>query len=272
MMMRVCDLASSVDDDDPHATLCVARPPSGRGGPLVHSCPMLVASLLLLSVVAAAPASLLPPPHSLRVEYLREPVGVEVSRSPRFSWRLAGPDGAARNLSQAAAEIQICREHFGRAPVPPCHSVQVGASASVNVVAPGLALLEDTRYSWRVRWWADAGGQPSGFSGRASFGTELRDGWGGSAFIGGNYSSNQLRSEFTLESNSSSVGRAVLYVVGLGNNRVSLSGVAVGSVFRSPPTQFAERLLYDAHDVTLILRQGGVGSSHALAVSLGHAR
>lgn len=224
--------------------------------------------------MVAAETTSLPPPHSLRVEYLREPLGVEISRSPRFSWRLTGP-GGARNLSQAAAELEICRQHFGSAATAAaasCHSVRVGASASVNVEAPGLTMVEDALYSWRVRWWAELGGEPSAFSGRAKFGTELTTaGWAGSAFIGGNYSSNQLRSEFTLASNCS-VGRAILYVVGLGNNRIRLSGEAVGNVFRSPPTQFAQRLLYDAHDVTSILRQGDIGSTHALAISLGHAR
>ena len=235
---------------------------------------MLVAALtavLLVAVGGSTAASSLPAPHTLRVEYLYEPLGIEVSRSPRFSWRLAGRAGD-RNVSQASAELEICRVGFEFGSSSPCHIVQVGPSASVNVEAPGLVLLEDTLYTWRVRWRAEAGGEPSAFSPNATFGTELRAGWAGSDFIGGDYTSNQLRTEFKLASDSSAVGRAVLYIVGLGSNRVSLSGAAVGSIFRSPPTQFAERLLYDVHDVTRILREGGVGASHALAVSLGHAR
>eukprot|EP01047_Picozoa_sp_COSAG01_P051864 COSAG01_NODE_5393_length_4290_cov_113.585063_2_plen_578_part_00 len=236
---------------------------------------MLVAALtamMLVAAVAGTAARSLPAPHTLRVEYLRAPLGVEVSRSPRFSWRLSG-HASDRNVSQASAELEVCRVGFGSSSSSPCDVVQVGPSASVNVEAPGLVWLEDTLYTWRVRWWAEAGGEPSAFSPNATFGTELRAaGWAGSDFIGGNYTSNQLRTEFKLASNSSVVGRAILYIIGLGSYRVSLSGAAVGSIFRTPPTQFAERLLYDVHDVTRILREGGVGASHALAVSLGHAR
>ena len=67
-------------------------------------------------------------------------------------------------------------------------------------------------------------------------------------------------------------GQSTSLIVGLGNYRAWLSGAQVGNVFRAPPTQFAERLLYDVHDVTSILQQGGVGSRHGLGVALGHAR
>ena len=234
-------------------------------------------SLAVLAAAAAfaaptppPPPLQLPPPHALRVEYLRAPLGVEIGRSPRFSWRLAPPPGE-RNISQTAYELRICRATFGAGGPGPCYGAgqRIASADSVNVEAPGLALVEDALYSWSVRWWA-GGDAPSAWSQNATFGTELRD-WSGSAFLGGNYSSNQLRTEFAL-TGSSPVGRACLYIVGLGNYRAWLSGAQVGNVFRAPPTQFAERLLYDVHDVTSILRQGGVGSRHGLGVALGHAR
>ena len=193
-------------------------------------------SAFLLTTVASPDPPLLLAPHSLRVEYLRAPLGVETARAPRFSWRLAAP-GLARNLTQAAYELQICRTAtFGGGPAA-CHGSgrQVVSSLSVNVLpAPALALEEDEAYTWRVRWWAVEGGQPSPFSLNATFGTELRKGWAGSTFIGGNYTTNQLRTEFILSSHSAAVGRAVLYIVGLGNYRVELSGTPVSSHFLAP--------------------------------------
>ena len=228
----------------------------------------------------AAAAAALPPPHALRVEYLAAPIGVEVGRSPRFSWRLAHPAGRSHNISQTAYALKVCRQTFtdGAGAGWACHTTgRVVSALSVNVEVPGLALVEDALYTWRVQWWGSgsAGGGvadvPSVFSRNATFGTELQQGWAGSEFIGGNYSSNQLRTEFMLNS-TRPVGRAVLYIIGLGNSRARLSGHSASDVFRSPPTQFAKRLLYDAHDVTGILRSHGPGVRHALAVTLGHAR
>lgn len=248
----------------------------------------MVALLLLLLLLvgaggAAADSPLAAPlaPHALRVEYLPAPLGVEVHRPPRFSWRLApapppprSGGNQVRNLTQAAYELQVCRVQFGSGRRDECYGAgtRVASSETVNVELPGLQvhLTEDAFYTWRVRWWANNGSPPSPFSPNASFGTELRN-WSGSSFIGGNYSSNLLRTEFTLQS-TAPVGRACLYIVGLGNYRAMLSGQPVGSIFRTPPTQFAERLLYDVHDVTAALRQRGVGARHALGVALGHAR
>ena len=240
--------------------------------------------LLLASAPTAGAAALAAPtaplaPHALRVEYLQAPLGVEIHRSPRFSWRLAPPPPLTggglppRNISQAAYELQVCRVRFGGSGGDECHGdgVRVASAESVNVELPGLQLTDDTLYTWRVRWWADDGGAPSDFSPNATFGTELRN-WSDSAFIGGNYSANLLRTEFTLQSEVR-VGRACLYIVGLGNYRAELSGQPVGNVFRTPPTQFASRLLYDVHDVTAILQQGiKPRTRHALGVALGHAR
>eukprot|EP01051_Picozoa_sp_SAG22_P008209 SAG22_NODE_612_length_8579_cov_3.684906_7_plen_1630_part_00 len=249
----------------------------------------LTAHALILAMAAgcvaragdAAAATQLPPPHTLRVEYLAAPIGVEVGRSPRFSWRLAHPAGRSHNISQTAYALEVCRQTFaadGAGAGGPCHTTgRVVSALSVNVQVPGLALVEGALYIWRVQWWGSgsAGGGaadvPSAFSRNATFGTELQQGWAGSEFIGGNYSSNQLRAEFVLNS-TRPVGRAVLYIIGLGNSRSWLSGHSASDVFRSPPTQFAKRLLYDAHDVTGILRSHGPGARHALAVTLGHAR
>lgn len=90
------------------------------------------------------------------------PLGVEVHRPPRFSWRLApapppprSGGNQVRNLTQAAYELQVCRVQFGSGRRDECYGAgtRVASSETVNVELPGLQvhLTEDAFYTWRVR-------------------------------------------------------------------------------------------------------------------------
>lgn len=69
-------------------------------------------SLLLLLSLTAPMLAAVPRVHELRSEYHANPLAIGTSK-PRFSWKLAATDPAARGLNQSAYEIQVARAGEG---------------------------------------------------------------------------------------------------------------------------------------------------------------
>src|SRR5713101_6717397 len=87
----------------------------------------------------------------LRVEYLTNPIGIDVLQ-PRLSWRIAS---TRRNTMQSAYQIQVdtseARLTHGANPL--WDSGKVASDTSVFVEYRGPATVSRTRYYWRVRVW-----------------------------------------------------------------------------------------------------------------------
>ena len=110
---------------------------------------MRVGTLLYLSYFSIVAGALLVPPHTLTAEYWPSPaIGVGVVR-PRFGWTLSS---AVRGTQSEAYQIQV-NGTMGLV----WDSGKVAGDVS-NQVACGVDLQPDTRYMWRVRWWAERPG------------------------------------------------------------------------------------------------------------------
>ena len=91
----------------------------------------------------------------LRVEYLTNPIGIDVVQ-PRLSWQIAS---TRRNTMQAAYELQIdtSEANLTRGASLLWDSGKVNSDASVFVDYAGPPAVSRTRYYWRVRVWDTSG-------------------------------------------------------------------------------------------------------------------
>jgi hypothetical protein len=106
---------------------------------------------------------------TLLVEFRPAPVfGLGVPR-PRFSWSLSA---AERDVSSAAYQIIVSNSDRDKQATPVWDSGKVASGAS-HLVECAVALKPDTRYEWKVRWWASISGSPSPFSAVALLHTGL---------------------------------------------------------------------------------------------------
>ncbi|MCS6953870.1 MAG: glycoside hydrolase family 78 protein [Bryobacteraceae bacterium] len=197
-----------------------------------------------------------PPPRDLRVEYLADPMGVDVAR-PRFSWTLAHPE---RGQRQTAYQVLVSLN-----PVlssgDQWDSGRVASPDSAHVVYAGRPLESGRTYYWKVRWW-DKDGRASAYSRVARFHTGLlaASDWRG-RWIGGG---GQLRREFRLPGRPV---RAHAYVSGLGYYELRINGRKVGDHVLDPGwTTYDKRVLYSVYDIAPYLAAG----DNAVGVLLGH--
>lgn len=91
--------------------------------------------LALIAIAASAPLA----PQRLRVEYLTDPVGIDV-RVPRFSWAVAHTD---RGQVQAAYRVLVELRGQGATELV-WDSGRVASSRSVNIQYSGINLLPNT--------------------------------------------------------------------------------------------------------------------------------
>ncbi|MDR3677282.1 MAG: hypothetical protein P4N24_17475, partial [Acidobacteriota bacterium] len=122
-------------------------------------------------------------PVTLRCEYLKNPVGIDV-RQPRFGWVLHHTERAQR---QSAYQVLVASspELLSQNKGDQWDSGKADSDNSTQVVYSGKALESDHSYWWKVRYW-DRNGIASEYSQAASFDTGLfsADDWKGQ-WIGG---------------------------------------------------------------------------------------
>lgn len=193
----------------------------------------------------------------LRVEYLENPVGLDVPE-PRLSWIVTSDD---RDQRQGAYEIVVAsREEWltsGRADL--WASGRVASDETLHIRYAGRPLTSRQVCYWRVRSWNEAG-KSSEWSGvgRWEMGLLRSEDWVGS-WIGRTESTEyepapMLRKRFEVRG---AVARASLYVCGLGYGEVSINGRRVGEAVLDPAfTRYDRRVLYVTHDVTRLLGSG----------------
>lgn len=197
-------------------------------------------------------------PQHLRVEYLVNPLGIDV-RQPRFAW----VDGhTARAERQTAYQILVATRPDSLAGDrgDQWDSGRVVSGDSTQVVYGGKPLASGATYYWKVRYW-DQQGNVSGYSRPAHFemGLLTREEWQGQ-WIGG---ANQLRTEFEVPT---SVVRARAYIAGIGYYELRVNGEKIGDNVLDPAwTTYNRRVLYTTYDVTAELRRG----ANAVGVMLG---
>jgi len=217
-------------------------------------------TLLALAVLVAQVAHVGPTVEGLRVEYLTNPIGIDVVQ-PRLSWRIAS---ARRNTMQAAYQLQVATSEasLARGADLLWDSGKVTSDASVFVDYAGPPAASRTRYYWRVRVW-DASGRASPWS-RPSFWETglLRLADWTAQWIGPPPTaadslpspSPLLRQAFRV---ADRVRSARLYVTSLGLYEIYLNGQRVGNELFTPGwTSYRRRLQYQTYDVTQLVRPG----------------
>ena len=220
--------------------------------------------LIVLSLTVLAPAHMVaqatPTALGLRVEYLTNPIGIDVAQ-PRLSWRIAS---TRRNTMQAAYQLQVdtSEASLTRGANLLWDSRKVVSDASVFVDYAGPPAVSRTRYYWRVRVW-DTNSRASPWSPVAywEMGLLQPSDWT-ALWIGAPPTSSDslpspsplLRRAFRVDD---PVRSARLYVTSLGLYELYLNGQRVGDQFFTPGwTSYRRRLQYQTYDVTSLLRPG----------------
>ncbi len=195
------------------------------------------------------------PPHNLRCEYLKNPLGIDV-RKPRFSWMLRHSE---RGQKQSAYQLIVSTSASEKSDIL-WDTGKVLSDRSIHVVYEGTPLESDRTYTWKVRYW-DKDDIPSPYSKAARFDTGLfhPEDWDGE-WIGG---MNQVRKEFSV---NGKVKRGRAFICGLGYYEMRLNGQKVGNNVLDPGyTTYEKRVLYSTYDITDRLLEG----ENALGVMLG---
>ena len=215
---------------------------------------------LSLTLFTALQATAAPTLGGLRVEYLANPIGIDIVR-PRLSWRIAS---TRRNTMQAAYQIQVDTSdaRLARGASLLWDSGKVASDASVFVDYGGPPAVARTRYYWRVRVW-DASGRASPWSPVAFWETGLLEpaDWTAQWIGPPPTAADSLPSPSPLLRRAFRVANRVrsarLYVTSHGLYEVYLNGQRVGNELFTPGwTSYRRRLQYQTYDVTQLLRAG----------------
>ncbi|KZM48480.1 alpha-L-rhamnosidase [Labrenzia sp. OB1] len=212
-------------------------------------------------------------PFDLRCELLAAPVGLN-TETPRFGWALE----SGRNEDRQTA-YEICVGDDADAVAQGCgnfwSSGKVASDAQLHIPYDGRPLTSDLTLHWSVRVW-NRDDQPSAWAGPASLMTGLmqRGDWdaqwiaryfvlpAGREIPADTLYDNPwqarpadyLRREFSLRG---PLIRATVYVTALGLYELYLNGKRVGDEVMAPGwTDYHQRVLYQSHDVTNLVRTG----------------
>jgi len=207
-------------------------------------------------------------PVNPRCEYLVNPLAISVT-DPCLSWELQAADPAKRGLRQSAYRVIVAgsREILARNEGDLWDSGKVLSDRSVGIVYAGKPLASRQRCCWKVMVW-DQDGQASPWGAAALWtmallqASDWRAQWIGApeAELAAPY----LRTQWTLPQQPV---RATAYFCGLGYGELYINGRKVGNHVLDPGfTDYTERVLYVAHDVTDQLTAG----ENAVGILLGN--
>lgn len=252
----------------------------------------MTASLLLLlfAVTGFAGATDQDPigAYDLKVEHLRDPIGLDIKR-PRLSWKIRLQDREARNVQQQSYHVLVASSEALLASDQGdlWDSGLVSSSQSILVPYQGQELSSRQACYWKVRV-TDNQGHEGGWSDVAKWKMALLNvsDWSGSRWIGlkkkarrhklasrkheklkedlQSQTSPLLRKQIVI---AKPVRKATVYVSGVGYCEFHINGTKIGDHVLDPgQTNYGKDTLYVVHDVTSALREG----ENALGVWLGN--
>lgn len=181
----------------------------------------------------------------LRVEHLREPLGVDF-QTPRLFWNCEG--GQRQTAYQILATDDADRLLWDSGKVE---------SASMRARWAGRPVAPKTRVIWRVRLWDE--NQACGAWSASYFETGL-DQWQ-AKWISGNYRVKPARRYpvdcFRRVFSAGAVEKARLYITACGLYEATLNGRRVGNNVLTPGiTDYRRRIQYQTYDVTDLIQEG----------------
>ena len=234
-------------------------------------------SFILLFALTAHLFAAPPVARELRCEYHASPLAVGTTK-PRFSWKLAATDPAARSIHQTAYEIQVAGSQEGFDQKPLWSSGKITSAATDQIEYAGTPLASRDRALWRVRiWGTDAGASP--WSEPASFGVGLlaAEDWSAlwisakndQSFITQeniqNFVGDPQKGQLTVtpakyfrkEFEASAIVRATIHATALGVYNLELNGKRVSDERLAPGwSAYQRRIHSQTYDVTDLIRNG----------------
>ena len=244
-----------------------------------RACSLLLVALILGPVLSLVPGagsvcravrlcSVMP--GELRCEYLRDPLGIDVTQ-PRLSWKLAAVDEDARGQRQRGYRVLVASsralldDHQGDL----WDSGMVASDASVHVVYRGKPLTSGAECFWKVRV-KDEDGILSRWSAPARWTMGLldRDDWQ-AEWIGTDKTFERrrgspppdndvpdpwLRKTFALDAKPE---RATVYIASVGYHELYVNGKKIGREVLSPSVvNYRKRARYVTYEIADYLREG----------------
>ena len=197
-------------------------------------------------------------PTQLRVEYLSDPIGIDIP-SPRFFWKLPGE---GRQTAYRITAYRNGREIW--------NTGKVISSEMTHIPYRGKELKSRDRVEFAVALWdeKDAEGEPE--TGSFEMGLLAASDWTGK-WISGNYKPKKntrypadcFRRKFTADPGLVS---ARLYITACGLYEAEINGTRVGEFVLAPgSTDYRKRIQYQTYDVTELIR---ASEENALTVTL----
>jgi hypothetical protein len=203
---------------------------------------------------------------NLQCGYWPGPLGVD-DASPRLSWQLLANSPGQRGQLQTACRILVASSTN----ILANNQGDLWDSGQTNVTSPGILyggipLVSEQQVFWEVEVW-DQNNQPSGWSSPATWSMGLLNptNWLGSWISTTNNSALPVfQRQFVVQPG---LGRALIYICGLGQYQLSANGMKVGSALLAPGwSMYPKTCLYDTLDITSYLTSG----TNALGVMLGN--
>jgi alpha-L-rhamnosidase len=219
----------------------------------------------VLCAQAVAAVSSLAPPSSLVCDRQSAPLAVTSPR-PRLGWMLAAEDVHTRGVRQSAYRVLVSstRSLLAANTGDLWDSGKIASDRTLDIPYAGKALSPGQQVFWKVEVW-DTSDAPSGWSTATSF-TMAPAPWTAQWIAAAPDGSAEgeaegvtrpmpiFHKEFAVHRQ---VKRALLYVSGLGQDEVHINGAKVGGTELTPGwTDYRKRVLYDAYDVTTLVRPG----------------
>lgn len=184
----------------------------------------------------------------LKVEYLNEPIGIDIV-SPRFFWNCEGGE------KQTAYQI-ICK----RAGETVWDSGKVESASMTQILYAGKPLRSRDLVTWAVTLWDEHGNEGETASSLFELGLLDADDWK-AKWITGNYTVNPLKRYpvdcFRKCFEAADIAKARLYITACGVYEAKLNGQRCGEFILAPGvTDYRKRLQYQTVDVTDLLKDG----------------
>jgi len=200
--------------------------------------------------------------NDLRVEYMKNPIGIDVSQ-PCFSWKL---ESKKRGVYQMAYTIIVSSDEAFKEIV--WNSGEVRSDESVHIIYGGAALLPATRYFWKVQA-KDQVSKKIVSSEKAFFETGLMDsGWSNAQWIKApeRDTIHTVPMFRTTRVWDKEIRSARIYTSGLGIYDVFINGKRVGTPdktgnivydeFKPGWTDYTRTVFYSTYDVKNLLNKG----------------
>ena len=184
----------------------------------------------------------------LKVEYLNEPIGIDIVE-PRFFWNCEG------GKKQTAYQI-ICK----RAGATVWDSGKVMSAAMTQIPYGGESLRSRDVITWAVKLWDENGNGGEIASSRFEIGLLDASDWN-AQWITGNYTVNPLNRYpvdcFRKCFEAADIAKARLYITACGVYEAKINGQRCGNFILAPGvTDYRKRIQYQAIDVTSLLQSG----------------